>query len=157
MKSTLQAASTPVSPTGSWPSAASRPATRTADFISLTKPRLNLLVLVTTLAGLLLASPEGVAAALLVHTLAGTALVAGGAAAFNQVWERDTDALMRRTRVRPVAAGRLGSAESAVFAALLSTVGIAQLAWFVNPLSAGIAALTLVTYVLAYTPLKRRT
>ena len=62
-----------------------------ADFVSLTKPRLNLLVLVTTLAGLYLASPAGVPVALLLHTLVGTALVAGGAAALNQVWERDTD------------------------------------------------------------------
>jgi len=76
MKSTVQAASAPVSPTGSWPSAAARPATRAADFIALTKPRLNLLVLVTTLVGLFLASPEGVALAVLLHTLAGTALVA---------------------------------------------------------------------------------
>ena len=69
---------------------------RLADFVALTKPRLNLLVLVTTLAGLYLASPAGVEVGLLVNTLVGTALVAGGAAALNQVWERRTDALMRR-------------------------------------------------------------
>jgi len=72
---------------------------RAADFVTLTKPRLNLLVLFTTLGGLYLASPEGVATSLLVHTLLGTALVAGGAAALNQVWERETDRLMRRTSV----------------------------------------------------------
>ncbi|MGH9257157.1 MAG: heme o synthase [Vicinamibacterales bacterium] len=130
---------------------------RAADFLALTKPRLNLLVLMTTLAGLYLASPEGVALSILVHTLAGTALVAGGAAAFNQVWERKTDALMRRTRGRPVSSGRLGAAEAAWFATALSVAGIADLALFVNLLSAGVAALTLVTYVFVYTPLKRRT
>src|SRR5687768_15413149 len=84
---------------------------RVADFITLAKPRLNLLVLVTTAAGLYLAAPEGVPSAVLVHTLVGTALVAGGAAALNQVWERHTDALMRRTQRRPVASGRLRAPE----------------------------------------------
>ena len=159
MKSTAHAAaaSSPVPSAGSWASTATRLALRATDFVSLTKPRLNLLVLVTTLAGLYLASPEGVAFATLVHTLVGTALVAGGAAAFNQVWERETDALMGRTRGRPVADGRLGSLEAAWFAALLAITGVVELAAFVNLLSAGIATLTLGTYVLAYTPLKRRT
>jgi heme o synthase len=75
---------------------------RPADFLTLTKPRLNLLVLFTTLAGLYLASPAGVPLPLLVHTLLGTALVAGGASALNQVWERETDGLMHRTRKRPL-------------------------------------------------------
>src|SRR5262245_39532371 len=70
---------------------------RALDFLTLTKPRLNMLVLITTLGGLYLASPHGVAPMLVVHTLIGTALVAGGAAALNQVWERETDARMRRT------------------------------------------------------------
>ena len=82
---------------------------RFADFVALTKPRLNLLVLVTTLAGLYLASPAGVELSLLVNTLVGTALVAGGAAALNQVWERRTDALMRRTSRRPLPGRRLGT------------------------------------------------
>src|SRR5687767_15879578 len=88
---------------------------RLADFVALTKPRLNLLVLVTTLAGLYLASPSGVATAILVHTVIGTALVAGGAAALNQAWERETDALMRRTSVRPLPAGRLTTGEGTWF------------------------------------------
>jgi heme o synthase len=128
-----------------------------SDFLALTKPRVNLLVVLTTLAGLYLASPQGVALAVLVHTLVGTALVAGGAAAFNQVWERETDALMERTRNRPVSGGRLGTTESVWFAAVLSIAGLLELAFAVNALSAGVAALTLVTYVLVYTPLKRRT
>jgi heme o synthase len=127
------------------------------DFVELTKPRLNLLVLLTTLGGIYLGSPSGVPFTVLFHALVGTALVAGGAAALNQVWERDTDALMRRTRTRPLPGGRMGTLEGTTFGVLLSVVGLVQLAVAVNPLSAGVAALTLVSYVLVYTPLKRRT
>ena len=130
---------------------------RFADFVSLTKPRLNLLVLVTTLAGLYLASPTGVDTALLVNTLMGTALVAGGAAALNQVWEHRTDALMRRTRTRPLPGGRLKTAEGAWFGVLLSVAGLAQLALAVNVTAASVAAATLISYVLVYTPLKLQT
>ena len=127
---------------------------RFADFVTLTKPRLNLLVLLTTLAGLYLASPQGVEFTLLLNTLVGTAIVAGGAAALNQVWEHRTDALMRRTRVRPLPAGRLGVAEGTWFGVLLSLVGLAQLAIGVNLTAAAVALATLVSYVLVYTPLK---
>ena len=130
---------------------------RSSDFLALTKPRLNLLVLITTLGGLYLAAPEGVAPLLLLHTMAGTALVAGGAAALNQVWERDTDGLMRRTRARPVPAGRLRAHESTRFGVLLAAAGLVQLAAGVNLVAAGVAALTLASYLLVYTPLKRRT
>jgi len=131
-------------------------ASRTADFIALTKPRLNLLVLVTTLSGVYLASPDGVPLPLLIHTLVGTALVAGGTAALNQVLERETDSLMRRTSARPLPARRLRVAEGAWFGALLSTAGIAELAIRVNAPSAAVAALTLASYVFVYTPMKRR-
>jgi heme o synthase len=131
-------------------------ASRAADYAALTKPRLNLLVLVTTLAGVYLASPEGVPLPLLFHTLLGTALVAGGAAALNQVWERETDRIMWRTSTRPLPSGRLGMAEGVLFGVLLSMVGIAELAIAVNTISAAVAALTLASYVLVYTPLKRR-
>jgi len=127
------------------------------DLFTLAKPRLNFLILLTTATGLYLASPAGVAPALLLHTLAGTALVAGGAAALNQAWERDTDGLMRRTRARPVAAGRMRPAEGSAFGVLLSIVGLLDLAFAVNGLTAAVAALTLGSYVLVYTPLKRRT
>jgi protoheme IX farnesyltransferase len=129
---------------------------RPADFFALTKPRLNVLVLVTTLAGLYLASPDGVALDVLIHTLVGTALVAGGAAALNQVWERDTDALMRRTSARPLPGGRVGTREGTWFGIVLSATGLAQLAFGVNVMSAAVAAATLVSYVLLYTPLKTR-
>jgi protoheme IX farnesyltransferase len=130
---------------------------RPADFIALTKPRLNLLVLMTTLGGLYLASPDGVPMDLLAHTLVGTALVAGGSAALNQVWERRTDALMRRTASRPLPGGRLGAAEGAWFGVVLSAAGLAELAFFVNVTAAWVAGVTLISYVLMYTPLKTRT
>jgi protoheme IX farnesyltransferase len=132
-------------------------ASRPADDLALTKPRLNLLVLFTTLGGLLLAAPEGVPLALLLHTLIGTALVAGGASALNQVWERETDRLMRRTSSRPLPAGRLALGESWFFGALLSVVGLAELLLAVNVTAGAVAAVTLASYVFVYTPLKRRT
>jgi protoheme IX farnesyltransferase len=132
-------------------------AARAADWVTLTKPRLNLLVLITTLAGLYLAEPAGVSTSLLVNTLVGSALVAGGAAALNQVLERTTDALMRRTRNRPLAAGRLGSAEGSALGAVLSVAGLVELALFTNLTAAAVAAVTLASYVFVYTPLKTRT
>ena len=163
MKPAAHAVAAPPLPATEAPTFSARPASRAAsrraplDFLALTKPRLNLLVLVTTLVGLYLAAPEGVALPILVHTLLGTACVAGGAAALNQVWERDTDALMARTRTRPVPAGRLRASEALWFAVILSVAGVADLAANVNVLAAGAAWLTLVTYVFVYTPLKRRT
>jgi heme o synthase len=130
---------------------------RTLDFVALTKPRLNLLVLLTTVAGLYLGSPNGVALALLVHTLIGTALVAGGAAALNQVWERETDRRMRRTSGRPLPRGRLGVAEGTWFGVLLAVAGLVELALGATPAAAAVAGATLISYVLVYTPLKTRT
>src|SRR5262245_61268014 len=126
------------------PSAAVR--SRALDYLALTKPRLNLLVLFTTWGGVFLASPGGVALATLLHTLVGTALVAGGAAALNQVLERHTDALMRRTRGRPLPDGRLTVSESAAFGLLISAAGLVELAAGVNGVAAVVAALTLVSY-----------
>jgi protoheme IX farnesyltransferase len=130
---------------------------RALDFVTLTKPRLNLLVLITTLGGLYLASPSGVPLPLLLHTLVGTALVAGGAAALNQVWERDTDRLMRRTSGRPLPDGRLRLKDGTWFGIVLSATGLGELAFAVNAVAASVAAFTLISYVLMYTPLKRRT
>ncbi|HEU5255469.1 MAG TPA: heme o synthase [Vicinamibacterales bacterium] len=132
-------------------------AQRTADFVTLTKPRLNFLVLITTLGGMYIAAPDGVALPVLFHALVGTALVAGGASALNQVWERDTDGLMRRTRRRPIPGGRLRAVDGAWFGTLLSAAGLIELTWKVNPLASAVAAATLVSYVFVYTPLKTRT
>jgi protoheme IX farnesyltransferase len=130
---------------------------RTSDFAALTKPRLNLLVVATTAGGYFMgAAPEVTAAGLLNVTLA-TALVAGGSAAFNQVMERKVDALMDRTRRRPVAEGRLSPRESLLFAAALSLAGLAWLALTTTVLASVVALVTLLTYVVLYTPLKLRT
>jgi protoheme IX farnesyltransferase len=127
------------------------------DFLALTKPRVNLLVLVTTVIGFHLGNRSGTDLSLLVNTVVGTFLVASGAAAFNQVLERDVDARMRRTMMRPLPDRRLNVLDAALFAAALSLGGIVQLGLGANWLAAGIAATTLVSYVLVYTPLKRFT
>jgi protoheme IX farnesyltransferase len=130
---------------------------RAADFVTLTKPRLNFLVLLTTAAAYSLgAGPESTLTAF-AHTLLGTFLVAGGASALNQVWERETDKLMRRTRMRPMADMRLQPVTATTFGLLLTVLGAAELSYFLNPLSAIVALFTAVSYVLFYTPLKTRT
>jgi heme o synthase len=130
--------------------------TRTADFVALTKPRLNLLVIATTAAGYYLGSRTPFDAVTAVNLTVGTALVAGGSAAFNQILERQVDALMERTRWRPLAAGRLGTLEAFCFASALSLAGLAWLALTTNLLATAVAFVTLATYVVLYTPLKRR-
>jgi protoheme IX farnesyltransferase len=127
-----------------------------ADYVVLTKPRVNILVVFTTLVGLLLAARDA-GAALLVHTLLGTFLVASGAAAFNQIIEREVDARMRRTRHRPLPDARLSAAEAVTFAALLSLTGLVELALGANLLAAAVAFATLASYALVYTPLKQVT
>jgi protoheme IX farnesyltransferase len=131
------------------------------DFLDLAKPRLNVLVLFTVAAGFLFASKDVADVVdwlLLAHTLVGTALVAGGASALNQLLERDSDARMHRTENRPLPAGRIQPAEALLFGLAASSTGLAYLALAVpHPLAACVAALTLGSYVLVYTPLKRRT
>ncbi len=127
---------------------------RGSDFLALTKPRLNFLVLLTTAAAYRLGVSETSQPLTLAHAIVGTALVAGGAAALNQVWERDSDKLMRRTRRRPLPDGRLNPTQARLFGWMLSLVGLVQLAVFVNLLSAGVALATLASYVWFYTPLK---
>ncbi len=133
------------------------PRGRVEDLLELTKPRIVALVMATVAAGFYMASSATLSGLLLFHTLLGTALVSAGTNALNQVAERDVDALMRRTRNRPLPAGRLALAEAGFFAWSAGVGGIAYLAVFVNPLTAALAAVTLVTYVFVYTPLKRYT
>jgi protoheme IX farnesyltransferase len=128
-----------------------------ADYVNLTKPRLNFLVVASSAAGYYLGARGGVDAWRMVEAVVGTALVAGGAAVLNQVYERDTDGLMRRTRGRPLPDGRVGPADAALFGAALSFAGLALLATRVNPLAALLALTTLVVYLAIYTPMKRRT
>ena len=93
---------------------------RATDYVALAKPRLNLLVVASTVAGYAMAHGDTSNVGALLSTVVGTALVAGGASAFNQVIERDADGLMRRTRLRPLPDGRLASGEALAFAAVLS-------------------------------------
>jgi protoheme IX farnesyltransferase len=130
---------------------------RANDFITLAKPRLNFLVVASSLAGYVMAGGDSADAMRLMLTLAGTALVASGASAFNQVIERGPDSLMKRTRLRPVPDGRLQPGESLVFATVTSASGLLILGAGVNLLSASVACATLLTYALIYTPLKRHT
>jgi protoheme IX farnesyltransferase len=129
---------------------------RTADFAALAKPRLNMLVVASALAGYLMGTTEGVSALPLIATLLGTGLVAGGASAFNQLLERDLDAMMRRTRMRPLPDRRLQSLEAGIFGAAITITGLLILAAFANLLAAAVALVTLLSYVVIYTPLKRR-
>jgi heme o synthase len=141
------------------PEAAALPVGRARwlDFVELTKPRIALLVLFTVAIGAMLASPAVPDLALLVNTLVGTALVAGGASALNQLLERHSDGRMHRTENRPLPSGRLQPLEVLAFGVALSGVGLLWLALTGrHPLAVAVAAVTLLTYVLVYTPLKSR-
>jgi protoheme IX farnesyltransferase len=133
------------------------PLGRVADYLELARPRVAVLVLVTVAVGALLAAPGAPALATLVHVLLGTALVASGASAFNQLIERHSDALMSRTENRPLPAGRLPAGEVLALGIALAVCGLGYLLATVEPLAAGVAAFTLLSYVFVYTPLKRVT
>jgi len=124
--------------------------------LELSKPRITQLVVLTTAAGYYLASRGPFRLGVFVATLAGTALVAAGTNAFNMIRERDIDGHMRRTKNRPLPAGRVSPRAAVVFAAVTAGTGISVLAWRVNLLTAALAALTLVSYVWFYTSLKTR-
>ena len=134
-----------------------RPSTRGADYLALTKPRLNGLVVATSAAGYYLGVQGSTDLLAMASAVAGTALVAGGAAVLNQVYERDTDALMRRTRMRPLPDGRIPLAEATIFGLALSAAGLGVLATRTNLAAAALALATLVIYLTVYTPMKRRT
>lgn len=148
------ASTTAVTPSDLPPTAPARPRRAWSDYLELTKPRLNLLVILTTLAGYYLGMPDGAPLALLVHTVVGTTLVAGGASVLNQVWEKDTDRLMRRTRRRPLPDERLRPGPALWFGVVLSAAGLAELWWLAHPLASAVALATLVSYVIVYTPMK---
>src|SRR2546423_8296633 len=128
-----------------------------SDLVALTKPRVVVMVLVTTLVGydVGLTGPADYLRA--IHLLVGTLLAAGGALAFNQHWERELDARMARTRTRPLPAGRLEPLEALVFGAALTLLGTAYLAVLVGGLVALVTLATAILYIGAYTPLKPRT
>lgn len=130
---------------------------RLTDYWVLTKPEVNFLVVMSTLAGYYLALRGPLDIFLLLNTLLGTLLVASGTGTLNQYIERKSDASMRRTARRPLPAGRIKAVEALVFGLLLA-IGGGLLLWVeVNPLASVLALLTLTTYLLIYTPLKRKT
>jgi protoheme IX farnesyltransferase len=124
------------------------------DYLQLSKSRIVMMVLITTAAGYFFAAPR-VDWALLLNTLIGTALVAAGTNALNQYVERDHDAKMRRTRLRPLPDGRISPRAALVFSVAISIAGTIYLGLAVNWLTAALGAFTLITYIFIYTPLKR--
>src|SRR5436190_13526113 len=134
--------------------ASSRPSF-VGDLAELVKARLTLLVLLTTAVGFYLASESPVDYRALFHTVFGTAAAAAGAAALNQWWERRADALMQRTKTRPIPAGRMAPLQALVLGSALSIFGVVYLAIICNAPSAVLTAITIAIYIFAYTPLKR--
>jgi len=129
----------------------------TAVFADLVKARLTTLVLLTTLVGFYLGARGAMNLALMINALAATALLASGASALNQLLEREFDAKMRRTQDRPLPSGRLQPTTVAIFGGVCSVAGLVYLALAVNLLTSVIGAVTLVSYLFIYTPLKRVT
>jgi protoheme IX farnesyltransferase len=123
----------------------------------LVKARLSFLVVLTTLTGFYVATRGAVDWTLLAHTILGTALLACGAAALNQLWEREHDARMRRTQNRPLPSGRLQPETVLILGGASSVAGLAELALGVNLLTSLLGGLTLAVYLFIYTPLKRLT
>lgn len=134
-----------------------QPLTRLRDYYTLTKPEVNLLILMTTSAGYYLGLRGPFHLSGLLNTLIGTLLVASGTATLNQWMEIPWDGLMRRTANRPLPSGRISAREAFIFGALLSITGGLYLAFLVNRLSSLLAISTFLSYLLIYTPLKRRT
>lgn len=130
---------------------------RPADFLALTRPRVVFMVLVTALVGFYLASVGTPDYLRLLHTLIGLGLASGGTLALNQYLERDVDARMQRTRLRPLPDGRLQPREALVFGGAIAGGGLLYLVCFVNVVSAAVTAISVGSYLFLYTPLKRKT
>jgi len=128
-----------------------------ADLAALTKPRVVLMIVVTTIVGYYVGLTGPADWARLLHLAVGTILAAGGTLALNQYWERDVDARMERTRSRPLPDGRVTPLEALVFGAAITALGVAYLAAFVGMAPAAVTLATFVLYLFAYTPLKLRT
>ncbi len=129
-----------------------------SDYWSLTKPEINFLIAITTAGGFWMASdPERFSWLTLLHTVAGTALVASGAAALNQVMEKPYDSQMRRTQSRPLVVGRIKASSASYFGWLSSLVGLVYLTISTSRLASLLAAISLLGYLFLYTPMKRKT
>lgn len=129
---------------------------RVADFFELAKPRVVLMVLITAFVGFYVGSAALPDYLRLINMLLGTALAAGGTLALNQFMERQGDALMQRTRHRPIPDGRVQPGEAFWFGAVVTLAGLAYLALAVNAISAWVTALITASYLLLYTPMKRK-
>ena len=127
-----------------------------ADYLALCKPRVVLMILVVTAVGFVMGGLGGGMGVGLLHTLVGTALVAGGTLALNQYLERDLDAQMSRTRTRPLPGGRMRPSEALLFGAALTSAGTLWLTLMTTALAGLVTALTVIGYLFFYTPLKRR-
>lgn len=127
------------------------------DLAALTKARLSLLVIITTFVGFCMASGDRLDWMLLLHAVGGTTLAAAAAAVLNQILEVKVDRLMERTRHRPLPSGRWKVSQALALGVGMAVVGVAWLAVAVNTLSAILAAATILIYIAAYTPMKRRT
>ncbi len=136
---------------------ASRPAMadRSEIFLELIKPRITVMVLLTVAVGYFCATPEARSISGLLHVLFGTALSCSGSGVLNQVLERDVDLFMDRTRFRPLPSQRISTSFAVVLGALLSVGGVLYLAAEVNALAAMLNALTVLSYLFLYTPMKR--
>ena len=128
-----------------------------SDLVALTKPRVVLMVLLTTVLGYVAGLTGSADYLRMIHLLIGTLLAAGGTMALNQYWERNVDGRMHRTRARPLPAGRLQPLEALLFGSALTLLGTAYLAVLVGSLVALVTTATAVLYLFAYTPLKART
>src|SRR5262245_16926481 len=126
------------------------------DYLELTKPRITLLILTCTAVGYAFGCGGWFRLSILAHALLGTALLASGTSALNQWYEVDSDAKMRRTRMRPIPAGKMKRSHGFVFGVLLSAAGFAELWYGTNLLAAALGLFTLLSYLFLYTPLKRR-
>lgn len=129
---------------------------RLSAYLELTKPRITLLVTLTAAAGFCLASRQVDYSELLQFSL-GIILLSSGISTLNQYIERDLDALMLRTRARPLPAGKLAPLEAFIFGLALSVLAIAYLALTTNTLTALLGVITFASYLLIYTPMKTRT
>ncbi|MCC7500084.1 MAG: protoheme IX farnesyltransferase [Bryobacterales bacterium] len=133
-----------------------RPGHRMRDYIELTKPRVTWLILMSTAVGFYFGVRGAWSLAVLVHAVIGTGLIASGTFTLNQWYEREADAKMNRTRRRPLPTGRVTPAQAFWFGAAISLAGFVELWAGANLLSALLALFTLLSYLLAYTPLKQR-
>ena len=125
-------------------------------FLELTKPRITWLILMSTGIGYFFGLRGGLDIWSLLHTLIGTGLIASGTAALNQWYEFDADARMNRTKLRPIPSGKVTRPQAFWFAMVLSVVGLAELTFRVNQLTGFLGLFTMASYLLLYTPMKRR-